>query len=115
MTLAEIRSDHRHLFHPQNWFLGHAFMDVEATGLEDFTLFPRPLHPHNESVHAVDLAKLYVESPDDDRWRYFLWTDDADDHGNRIYVGGCGQFGCERFQIHRALDHVGDQWRYVQP
>lgn len=102
MTLAELRAAHPTLFYEQSWFTGEAFMDREPSG--DWERFmpvdtdgPRP------PVTAADMAALYVEHPHETIWRRFLWTDDADRWGNRVYVGGVGEYGIEMFQIHRHL------------
>lgn len=117
MTLREIRAAHPNLFYPQTWMDGEAFMDEPPSGhlTPGFVAHPYRLNPYPRlAVLAVDLAALYVRTPDDPRWRRFLWTDDKDQHGNQVYVAGLGQNGCEGFQIHRHLvpDH---RWAWVTP
>lgn len=111
MTLEDLRTAYPSLFYGQNWFDGHTFMDLGpgewvASQPEDADPqilasevdgFPAP------TVRAVDLATLYVRQPGLSVWKKFLWTDDVDDHGCRVYVAGLGMYGCEGFQIHRHL------------
>ena len=111
MTLAEIRAAVPDLFYAQSWFDGHAFMDrPEGEPLERVTVWAERIDAHPEPIHAVDLARLYVKTPSEPMWREFLWTDDTDDHGNRIYVGGIGKYGVEGFQVHRHLADPGAKW-----
>lgn len=102
MTLRELIAAHPDKFYPQTWYEGHEFAERKEG---------KPLPPDVLSVglarglvHAVDLARLYTKTPADERWRYFVWTDDRDDFGNRVYVGGIGRYDCEGFQIHRLLE-----------
>lgn len=105
MTLAEIRAAHPDLFYRQDWFDGQSFMDAEPSEYwrdHPFDLteveYDR-LHP----IRAVDVAAAYMLRPTASMWKRFIWTDDVDRWGNRIYVAGVGQYGCDGFQIHRHL------------
>ena len=109
MTLVEIRRQYPELFYDQDWFDGHGFMEVPHDNRRLQPLFTTcevppgdPLVPR-ELVRAVDLAFYYTKEPEHSVWKKFLWTDDVDAWGSRIYVGGLGQYGCEGFQIHRHL------------
>lgn len=114
MTLRDLIVAHPTLFYAQSWYAGEPFVDHESTGSapRDFVVFPAPVKPFADPVHAVDLAALYVTCPADPRWRRFLWTDDYDSHGQRVYVGGVGQYGIEAFQIHRHLT-IDERWGWV--
>lgn len=108
MTLLDIVRAHPTLFYLNNrdWYR-----------FEDFALTPptRQMTLHNvwtatvpgegqTPVRAVELADLYVRHPQASLFRSFLWTDDVDAWGNRVYVGGLGEFGIQTFQIHRRLE-----------
>lgn len=108
MTLSELRTTFPELFyghgHPEEWFRDEGFMQREPRAISPFfdTL---PVRPEDAGpVYAVDLAALYVRSPDASVWRRCLWTDDTDRWGNRVYVGGVGLYGIDAFQIHRKLE-----------
>lgn len=107
MTLAEMIEAHPALFYLNNrdWFKDEPFMHVPATDgavNQGFTVSEVD-GPGPREVRAVDLALLYVRDPGYSVWRKFLWTDDIDRWGNRVYVAGIGQHGIETFQIHRHL------------
>lgn len=102
MTLAEIRAAYPALFYGQEWFNGSQFMNRVGIPF-DGPLFLVSARVGGVETYAADLAATYVRKPDSLIWRSFLWTDDFDDHGNRIYCAGLGQYGCEGFQIHREL------------
>lgn len=105
MTLAEIRAANPALFYQdQHWFENHSFMDIEQSeGFSGAFVLSPDDYPGRPLVRAVDIAALYVATPADTRWRSFIWTDDVDSFGNRVYVAGVGQFGIESFQIHRHI------------
>jgi hypothetical protein len=44
-----------------------------------------------------------VQDPDSLLWRKFMWTADTDRYGHAVYVGGVGEYGIDRWQIHRRL------------
>ncbi len=105
MTLTEIRAAFPDLFYDQEWFDGETFMQSEPRAYSPFfqaatVRLEAPVFP----VQAVDLAALYVKDPHKSVWRKFLWTDDVDTYGNRVYVAGVGEYGIESFQIHRRLE-----------
>lgn len=108
MTLRDLIAANPALFYPQSWYADEPFADTEPTGnlRGDFVVVTDKLAPE---VRAADLAVFYVETPHDARWRRFIWTDDFDRYGNRVYVGGVGQYGIEAFQIHRHLT-IDDRW-----
>lgn len=103
VTLAELRAAHPTLFYGQTWYEREPFIDREGVPF-DCPLFAISARVGGQTIHAADLAATYVLRPDLALWRLFIWTDDVDTHGNRIYVAGVGQYGCEGFQIHRALN-----------
>lgn len=112
MTLLELRAAHPALFYRQEWYDVEPFVNVPA---EPMTANFRLTEVRDQFqllagsatiklVRAVDLAALYVTVPDDSRWRRFIWTDDIDRWGNRVYVGGVGMYGIPVFQVHRKLE-----------
>jgi len=114
MNLLEVRDAHPSLFYlDQHWYEAEAFALVDGSALApEFRLGETPrlyqLNGRGETdirlIRAVDLALLYVANPLDTRWQCFIWTDDVDSWGNRVYVGGVGQYGIKAFQIHRKLE-----------
>lgn len=110
MTLTEIVRAHPTRFYDQKWWHGHAFAETTTSGLvtmpTDFVRAPPEMFGF--LPHAVTLAALYVEHPDDPIWQHNLWTCDHDDLGNRVYVAGVGKYDIPTFQIHRALPYTGD-------
>lgn len=105
MTLSEIVATFPDLFYRPEpcWWRGEAFTERDAAPMSSsFTLSEVPWE--RDPVRAADLVALYVRDPDDPRWRRFIWTDDIDSHGNRVYVGGVGMYGIETFQVHRKLE-----------
>lgn len=112
MTLRETIARHRDLFYVQNWYDGEGFMDLVPSGKvrADFGWSGFPVHPFPTPVHAADLASLYVSNPSDHRWWRFYWTDDRDQYGNHVYVGGVGEYGIKGFQIHRHLEDPDCVW-----
>ncbi len=115
MTLRELIQENPELFYRQEWYRDEAFMDVDlvsvdavGAGFDTSAVDPRTTRIANREyvtpdVRAVALAALYLENPDQWVWREFLWTSDTDSHGNIVYVGGVGRYGCDGFQIHRHL------------
>lgn len=111
MTLRALRVLHPELFHPtQDWFEGEAFMDAPLpldahhmlpTGVG--SVMPRGLD--DDLPTTLELALLYVEYPTAPIWRRYLWTDDTDRQGQRVYVGDNGR----GLEIHRHL-HLTDRW-----
>lgn len=56
---------------------------------------------------AADLAYLYIHSPNDPIWQGYLWCQDTDQSGQRVFIGGTANGkGCE---IHRHLD-LTERW-----
>lgn len=111
MTLAEIRATYPDLFYAQEWFKAEPFMDTVAVQLPPLLAWSYDYEPRLP-VTAADLASAYVRDPMASIWRLFLWTDDHDSHGNRVYVGGVGVYGIQSFQIHR---HLTPTCYYVKP
>lgn len=103
MTLREIRAAYPHLFYPQDWFDGEAFMDVPLP--LDAPTDPQPgiwtivPTPGMALPLAVELAALYVAHPTADLWRRYLWCADKDSQGQRVYVGDNGK----GLEIHRHI------------
>lgn len=106
MTLAEMVSRFPTLFYQQSWHVGHDFMALRAAELPPLVTSTRRRACH----HAADLALSYLTDPEAEVWREFIWTSDFDNHGNRVYVGGCGKYGIARWQIHRHLADPGCVW-----
>lgn len=98
MTLYQIVVHDSGLFYPQDWWRGHRFAHAEFDP-----------ETHDGSPTAAYLAWRYLQHPHSPIWRRFIWTSDTDDDGNRVYVGGLGQFKCQGFQIHRLLV-PDDRW-----
>jgi hypothetical protein len=114
VTLNEMRKLYPALFYGQTWYVGERFMDIQPTGKvpAGFFIMNGALPKGRSDVRAVDLAALYLENPSDPRFRRFLWTDDYDKQGFRVYVGGVGEYGIDAFQIHRQLT-VDARWGWV--
>jgi hypothetical protein len=94
------------MFYAQTWMESESFMDREAESipLPSFDQWSFPyLFPKQESqrVSAASLAWCYVQNPDAEIWNRFLWCDDLDSHGDRIYLGGKSRTG--KLEIHRFL------------
>lgn len=106
MTLREIVAAFPDLFYATNgiWWQDEPFMARQPRPISEFFWTSEVQLDNGRPVHAVDLAAFYVKHPDREVWRNFLWTDDVDQWGNRVYVGGVGQYGIEAFQIHRRLE-----------
>lgn len=107
LCLAHLVEANPDAFYRQDWWLDEPFAWSGST-------YDR--HPDGSShITAGYLAHLYLHEPDAPRWTRFIWTDDYDSHGNRVYVGGVGQYGCEGFQIHRLLvpDERWVEWEDV--
>jgi len=103
MTLAQMVSTYPRLFYQQTWYVAERFVQAYPVALPDnLTAWSDDVEPRLP-VSAADLAAAYVKDPANAIWRKFLWTDDTDDYGNRVYVGGVGQYGIDRWQVHRAL------------
>lgn len=113
MTLRALRVLHPELFHPtQDWFEGEAFMDAplpldahRSPPTSAPFVSPSLLTPAITLPTALELALLYVEEPTHPIWRRYLWTDDTDRQGQRVYVGDNGR----GLEIHRHL-HLTDRW-----
>jgi len=104
MTLREMLAAFPEVFYKQTWYANEAFLDTAPNFdfPDDFMIsevdgFVRPI------TTVVDLARLYIEHPSRSVWQQFLWTDEVDAYGNRVYCGGVGQYGCIGFQIHRKI------------
>lgn len=112
MTLADMIAERPDLFYLNNrgWFDGESFMDIHAVPMSSWFWASEVPIDGQHPVRAADLAALYLEDPGRQVWRHFLWTDDMDQYGNRVYVGGVGRLGIDRFQIHRHLSNPGIYW-----
>ncbi len=109
MKLINVVDANPALFYEQGWWREQEFAHADNTGLLTIPELVGPgVDPELAGFlpHASTLAMLYVSNPDHSTWRNFLWTADKDYHGNRVYVGGVGEFGIEQFQVHRALDYT---------
>lgn len=104
MTLSQIRATYPHLFYDQQWWRNEAFAARDAIGLPDLLVWSEDVEPRL-CASASDLAAKYVSDPGASLWRHFLWTDDYDRYGRRVYVGGIGHEGIGQFQVHRYLPH----------
>jgi len=94
---------HPDRFYPQTWHEGEAFMDTEPR-----TDLQRPnLHVGTGATEytAADLAALWLADPSAGIWSFYLWTNDTDEHGQRVYVGQNGK----GLEIHRHL-HLTSRW-----
>lgn len=104
MTLREIYESDLFgpLFYRQSWWLNEPFANDERE--------------HPDRVTALGLAQKYLAHPHSPIWRRFIWTDDHDRHGNRVYVAGVGQDGCAGFQVHRHLvpDERWAEWHELK-
>jgi hypothetical protein len=106
MTLHDLIAQFPHRFYPQAWYNGHAFMStpstLTSTAIPALKCVDRGAMPE---ISAVDLAQLYINTPDHPIWEHYLWCSDVDDVGQRIYVGTNGH----GFEIHRHL-HLTSRW-----
>jgi hypothetical protein len=107
LTLREIIDANNHLFYPQTWMNGEAFLNRIAEplpGLPEFQQWGFPyFFPKQDPqrVSTASLCLLYVQHPTWEGWNRFWWTDDQDSHKDRVYVGGKNRTG--RIEIHRYL------------
>jgi hypothetical protein len=104
MTLRDLVNLHPNLFYLSNaiWWEREPFVDEQAHHLGKLTLCSaQPTTAPRYS--AADLALAYVQDPDSLLWRKFMWTADTDRYGHAVYVGGVGEYGIDRWQIHRRL------------
>jgi len=107
MTFNDLIAAHPELFYAPYvaWYEREKFMDEEP--VRELSPFLRlsdvPPSDVVQRIYAVELAALYVKHPDATVWGGFIWTDDTDRWGNRVYVGGVGMYGINAFQIHRDL------------
>ena len=118
MTLRELRKAHPRLFHPnQDWFEREAFMDRQAIPLPMPRavwasahgipgVYEEPNANEHLLVSAATLCAIYVTAPHDSIWTdRYLWTEDKDSKGQRVYIGNNG-LGLE---IHRHL-RITSRW-----
>lgn len=102
VNLRALIALHPTLFLSQTWYDGEPFMEIHAG-------VARPGFRVSEGdaplTHAVALAQLYVQTPDDFRWRRYLWTSDTDRFGQRVYLG----VNNGKMEIHRHL-HLNTRW-----
>ena len=116
MTLRELIKNNPGSFYPQTWYWDEAFMDAEypttwpdrlPVGVSNVGIPPHLIMWHQEAwTPAIVLARKYIDNPTDPIWRkYYLWTNNADHLGQRVYVGDNGS----GLEIHRHL-HLTDKW-----
>lgn len=115
MNLTQIVASNPGLFYAQEWWKGQEFATADSEfrlsmplGVSSAPFSDPNLTPPQPTAAA--LAMLFKTHPKDEIWRRFIWTKDFDAHGNRVYVGGVGFAGINKFQIHRALDYSGPLW-----
>lgn len=110
MTLRELVAAHPDRFYPQTWYAGEAFIDtplpldapttLPSVIIEQFAYLATIVPCRLESLPlAVELAALYVAHPTAELWRRYLWCDDADSAGQRVYMG----VNNGRMEIHRHI------------
>lgn len=115
MTLTEIVDAHPDLFYEgSGWWRGPGFAmrplrDGGPIEVPILITPPAGGRPAIGPYFATQLVDAYVRSPGHPLWRYFIWCKDQDLHGQQVYVGGVGQFGIDRFQIHRHL-RIDERW-----
>lgn len=102
MTLAQLVKAYPSLFYVQSWYLEEPFIHKAPVALPEVAAWSYDAEPHLP-VSASDLAAAYVRDPMRTIWRHFLWTDDVDRWGQRVYVAGVGVYGINSFQVHRML------------
>ena len=108
MTLREIRTKWPECFYGQSWFGGEEFLNAHADPAVRLPteITPRPsVSPLDRLVNTATLAWLYVSNPESPIWLRYIWTSDADHHGQRVFVGDNG-LGLE---IHRHLA-ITNRW-----
>jgi len=117
MTLGDLIRNRPEFFYPQQWYADEPFLEREEP--PEYAAVERPPNgghsPGFEPSHiiwhttpappAVTLARLYIADPDHPIWMRYLWTDDFDRSGQRVYVGENGR----GLEIHRHL-HLTDRW-----
>jgi hypothetical protein len=108
VNLAALRSAHGDRFYPQNWMAGEAFMLREPApyhGLPGEFIPTKSAEYSNFLPSAATLAQLWVDHPELDIWKKYIWTGDRDSNGQQVYVG----VNNGKFEIHRHL-HLTDRW-----
>ena len=116
MTLTEIVDAHPDLFYEGNgWWRGQKFAVADhrlgAAAVPLMVTADRTRAARSAASLAMTYAHYSTTSAPFhfNGWWAFLWTADTDDYGQQIYVGGVGQFGIDKFQIHRHL-RIDDRW-----
>lgn len=116
ITLRTLVDAQPERFHPQTWYLGEAFLDVELpedvpprspSRLSHIGAVPPQVAPMLPL--AVTLVAAYLRRPFDPIWARYLWCRDKDAQGQRIYVGGVTDANGRKFEIHRHLA-ITAQW-----
>ncbi len=116
VTIRALLAAHPALFYPQAWYTHEPFVYAALV-----MPVPPPLgridaligdghivwRGQQALVPAVALVDAYVKAPTLAIWHDYLWTDDTDQHGQRIYVGGTANG--HGFEIHRHL-HLTKRW-----
>ena len=116
VTLKDLIQEHPEQFAAQSWYLGEAFLERRlGRRLEGLPhLCPGLVVPEpHKCPTAVELADLYLREPHRALWHGFVWCKDADQWGQRIFVGGLGMdrgFKGRGFQIHRLVQPTHD-WK----
>ena len=103
MKLADVLVEYRELFYRQDWYEGHAFLTVDHTDWPTVTRVSRfgsvPVPDATDLLPAVALVAQMLNAPLSPLWRWYLWTSDLDDEGQRVYVGQNGR----GIEIHRHI------------
>ena len=103
MTLADVLVEYREMFCRQDWYDGHTFLTVDHTDWPVVTRVSRfggvPVQYDADLLPAVALVFQMLNVPDSPLWRWYLWTADLDDLGQRVYVGQNGR----GIEIHRHI------------
>lgn len=111
VTLRRLLATKGGYFYPNTWYRDEAFLDRPL-----LKPLPQPVPTDLKIIRwdqlkgqtlpsAVQCADLYLRYPDAAIWASYLWCDDKDANGQRIYVGQNGK----GFEIHRHL-HLTPRW-----
>jgi hypothetical protein len=93
-TLLRLIINNPDKFYKQDWYFNEEFANKDVGGIYTDT-------PYNTLPAAV-YAYRYLKSKGFED--YYMWTNDFDSKGDRVYVGGAGFKGRPKgFQIHRHL------------
>lgn len=114
VTILSLREQFPKLFAAQTWFAEEPF--ASQLLLRRIDDLPRYLSnpgrlPRRRCPRAVQLVELYTRTPTEPLWHRFLWCEDTDRWGQRVFVGGIGMergFLGTGFQIHRFVTFTSD-------